>query len=188
MGRMKHLVGFSTLLLLSGSLINCANKTDESTYDCIQNSGLTFDGIANYRDVNCSGIPNVLQLRLSSVTIPGGGELIIRPYSSSNADGFFIRFTPTDVTTAAANGTSGAVTFSSGVNFTTAQNICFEIHDVTKEKHILAFYQRQDCFGSASIDSANALVTFGENRVRYAGTAGVSIGEIHLKKTESHGH
>lgn len=188
MGRMKHLVGFSTLLLLGGSLLNCANKTDDSTYDCIQNAGMVFDGIGNYRDVNCSGIPNVIQIRLSSVTVPTGGELIIRPYSSTNADGFYIQMTPTNIRVAAANGTSGAQDFSSGVNYTSAQNTCFEIHDVTKEKHILAFYQRQDCFGSASIDSANALVTFGENRIRYAGTAGVSVGEIYLKKTESHSH
>lgn len=188
MGRMKHLVGFLALVLLSGSLLNCANKTDESTYDCIQNTGLVFDGSSNYRDVNCSGIPNLIQIRLSSVTVPTGGELIIRPYSSTNADGFYVRIYDAGITTAAANGTSGAVTFTSGVNYTSAQNTCFEIHDVTKEKHILAYYQRQDCFGSASIDSANALVTFGENRVRYAGTTGVSIGEIHLKKTQSHSH
>jgi hypothetical protein len=35
MGRMKHLVGISALLLISGSLLHCANKTDESTYDCV---------------------------------------------------------------------------------------------------------------------------------------------------------
>lgn len=188
MGRMKHLVGFSALLLLSGSLVGCANKTDDSTYDCVQNAGLVFDGIGNYRDVNCSGIPNLIQIRLSSVVVPTGGELIIRPYSSTNADGFFIQITPTNIRVAAANGTSGAADFSSGVDFTTAKNSCFEIHDITKEKHLLAYYQRQDCFGSASIDSANALVTFGENRVRYAGTTGVSIGEIYLKKTQSHSH
>lgn len=185
---MKRLLRFSELLLISGFLLNCANKTDDSTYDCIQNVGLVFDGIGNYRDVNCSGIPNAIQIRMSSVTVPTGGELIIRPYSVTNSDGFFVRITPTDVTTAAANATSGAVTFNSGVNFTAAQNICFEIHDVTREKHILAFYQRQDCFGSASIDSSNALVTFGANRIRYAGTTGVTVGEIHLKKTESHSH
>lgn len=188
MGRMRYLVGFSTLLLLGGSLLNCANKTDDSTYDCAQNADLIFDGAGNYRDVNCSRIPNLIQIRLSSVVVPPAGELIIRPYSSTNADGFYIQITPNNIRVAAANGISGAADFSSGVDFTSPKNSCFEIHDITKEKHILAYYQRQDCFGSASIDSANALVTFGENRVRYAGTAGVSIGEIHLKKTQSHTH
>lgn len=176
------------LLAASSALLHCSNDKDEETYDCIQNSGLVFDGTANYREVNCLGVPNNIQIRLSSVVVPAGGELIFRPYSSSNADGFYVGITSNAITTAAANGTSGAVTFTSSVDFTTAKNSCIEIHDVTKEKHILAYYNREDCFGSASIDSANALVTFSGNSVRYAGTAGVSVGQVYLKKTQSHTH
>lgn len=185
---MKRLATIMTLFLICGVVSHCSNNEDEETYDCVQNTGLIFDGNTNYREVACAGVPNLVQIRLSSVVVPTGGELIIRPYSSSNANGFFISIMPNSITTAAANGTSGAVTFNSAVDFTTAKNTCFEIHDVTKEKHILAYYQRQDCFGSASIDSANALVTFGGNQIRYAGTSGVSIGEIYLKKTQGHSH
>lgn len=184
---MKQVSRIVSLLLICGTVMHCANKTDDSTYDCVQSTGLVFDGSSNYRDVNCSGIPNLIQIRLSSVTVPTSGELIIRPYSSTNADGFYVQITPNNIRIAAANGTSGAQDFGS-VDYTSAKDTCFEVHDITKEKHILAYYQRQDCFGSASIDAANALVTFGENRVRYAGSAGVSIGEIYLKKTQGHTH
>jgi hypothetical protein len=53
----------------------------------------------------------MIQIRLSSVIVPAGGELIIRPYSSTNADGFYIQITPNNIRTAAANGTSGAQDF-----------------------------------------------------------------------------
>lgn len=177
----------STILLAALLATHCA-KSDEAGYDCVQNSGLIFDGITNYRDVNCSGIPNEIQIRMSAVTVPPAGQLILRAFSSSNDNGFYIEITPNQIKTAAANGSSGAATFSSGVDFTSSKNVCFEIHDITKEKHILAVYPSADCLGSPVINSANELVTFGENRVRYAGTTGVSVGELYLKKTEAHGH
>lgn len=178
-----------SISLLTASLLfsHCA-KSEEAGYDCVQNSGLVFDGITNYRDVNCSGIPNEIQIRMSGVTVPTAGQLILRAFSSSNDNGFYIEITPNQIKTAAANGTSGAATFSSGVDFTSAKNVCFEIHDITKERHILAVYPSADCIGSPVINSGNELVTFGENRVRYAGTTGVSVGEIQLRKAQGHSH
>lgn len=181
---------YGILLALSSFLSYCSHDDhSDAAYECKVES-FTFDG--STKATSCETLPNELKAKVENLQLASGETLDLYFHTTDfTAGGFKVSFTSSQVSADIYG--SGKSATSESKDFTSAQSVCIEIHDITSEAHIIV-YDGEDCSTTATklVNHDEDGATIGSVReVRYNGTSSASLAELHITSSSgghSHSH